>query len=192
MLPFLFCGTNYGCINVLDIQNLKRPKLIHRILLTKEKDSFFSKMTMACQGRYLIAADTNNDRIYLMYGYPFEEFEYLDSVRVTGDIRCLNVPGCGVEDLRLQVMIYAKNKVEELCPNYIYNYSLVNERLNLVSAQAIEHPVKAICFSPMKQYLYTYHVDKKQLGITPFCDDVSFHRYTFNPLRREVLKLKLH
>lgn len=99
---------------------------------------------MACQGRYLVAADTTNDKVYLMYGYPFEEFEYLDSIKVPGsrppntfcsleffkclhglqqrsycaspgDIRLLNVPGCGAEDARLQVVVYAKNKVEELC-----------------------------------------------------------------------------
>jgi hypothetical protein len=92
---------------------------------------------------------------------------------LAGEIRHFNVPGCGKEDLRFQVMVYAKDKVEELCPNFLYSYSLNNERLTLVASQTIENPVKAITMAPMKKYLYTYHVDKKMLGLTPFCDDVS-------------------
>jgi hypothetical protein len=71
-------------------------------------------------------------------------------------------------------VVCAKGKVEELCPYYIYNYSLANERFTLVSAQAIDNPVMSLCFSPMKPFLYTYHVDKKQIGITPFCDDNAY------------------
>lgn len=36
VLPFMFCGTTYGCVNVLDVRNLKTPKLINRRFLTRE------------------------------------------------------------------------------------------------------------------------------------------------------------
>jgi len=71
-------------------------------------------------------------------------------------------------------MLFAKDKVEELCPAYVYNFNLNNERLTLTASQAIENPIRALCIAPMRRYLYTYHVEKKKLALTPFCDDVNF------------------
>ncbi|CAL8123105.1 unnamed protein product [Orchesella dallaii] len=171
VLPFIFCGTTYGCINVLDIRNLKTPKLINRRFVTREPNCSIEKFGFVSQGRYVISADVTNSRVFVQYGYPFMAFDFIDSVKVPARISHISVPGSGKDDNRFQVYMSGKSESDEGVVAFVINFNLRNDRVMVIASQIVDQPVTAMCMSPMKKHLYAFYPIKKGLGVVPFCDD---------------------